>query len=99
MSQSFTLFDRDLVIEDDRLLDIHIRRFVMTFAENAQESFEKFYKSKLHGMDDLIKNGESAALEILNAQAQKCVEVLAALEIYNTSASAIIVNVNEFLYR
>lgn len=89
MSKSFALFDRTLEIKDDRLLDIQIRRFVMALAENAQEDFKKFYKNKLHGMDDLIENGESGAFEILRSSAQNCAEALAALEIYTISASTI----------
>lgn len=92
MAESFTLFNRTLEIEDDRLLDIQIRRFIMVLADNAQEAFKKFYKSKLHGMDDLIKNGESAAFEILRSQAQNCAEALTSLEIYDISASTIIEN-------
>lgn len=90
MSQMFTLFNQELVIEDDYLLDIHVRRLVMHFAETAQKDFENFYQKKLHGMDDLIKKGEECAFTIMESQAQKCAEILASLDIYNISASTIL---------
>lgn len=90
MANSFELFNKELVIEDDFLLDILLHGDICKIATQASKDFETYYHDKFSCLEDILKKGEEAALNIFRKQAQNYVNILISLGIPFISVSDIL---------
>jgi len=89
-SFAFTLFDRELTIEDRFLLDILLHGRIIRLAEKASSMFEEYYHTNLHSIEDILNKSYGAATYMLNKCAEAYVDMLCSVEFYSISAPDIL---------
>lgn len=90
MASKFELFNKELTIDDDFLLDILLHGAICEVATQASKDFETYYHKKFSCLEDILKKGKEVALSVFQKQAQSYVNILISLGIPFISVSDIL---------
>lgn len=98
MAESFNLFDRELIIEDDFLLDIVLHGKINELAASASKMFEAHYHDKFHNIEDILSKGDETASSIFKKCADTYCDTLASMQIYSVMPFDIISHIEEMQF-